>query len=87
MSLRAATIPLMDSPFLPLGHDPLVERLAAVPPAAITVVTANARLARTVVAEVDRAQLAAGRKSWEAPDVLPWDAFLKRCHEEALYAP
>lgn len=75
----------MDSPFPSLGHAGLLARLGAVPPAAITVVTANARLARTVIGEVDRAQLAAGRVSWEAPDVLPWEAFLARSHEESLY--
>jgi probable DNA repair protein len=76
----------MDSHFPPLGHDALLARLAAIPPGSITVVTANARLARTVVGEVDRAQVAAGRASWEAPDVLDWSAFLRRSHEEALYA-
>jgi len=87
MSLRPATISLMDAHFPPLGHAALIERLAAIPPAGITVVTVNARLARTVIGEVDRAQVAAGRASWEAPDALPWGAFLARCHEEALYDP
>jgi probable DNA repair protein len=77
----------MDAHFPPLGHAALIERLAAIPPAGITVVTVNARLARTVIGEVDRAQVAAGRASWEAPDALPWGAFLARCHEEALYDP
>ncbi len=87
MSLRAPTISLMDSPFLSLGPDMLFERLAAVVQPSITVVTANARLARAVTGAVDRVQVTAGRASWEAPDVLPWAAFLARCHEEALYGP
>ncbi len=53
--------------------------------ARLTVVTPNQRLAQALLRDFDRQQLAAGLTAWEAPDVLPWNAFLERAHEEAGY--
>lgn len=54
---------------------------------ALAVLTPNRRLAQSLLADYDRRQLAAGRSSWEAPDILPFAAFLERCHEEASFVP
>lgn len=47
-----------------------------------TVVTPNRRLARDLKRDYDDAQQAQGRLVWPAADVLPWEAWLTRCHEE-----
>ena len=65
----------------------LLGRLAAGHAARITVLTPNRRLAAALQRAFDAVQLAAGHASWEAPDILPYGAFLARCHEEARYAP
>jgi len=72
-------------PSQPLEPSALFARLAEGRAARTTVVTPNARLARALEAEVDRRQLAAGRRSWEAPDILTFADFVQRCHEDALY--
>jgi probable DNA repair protein len=54
--------------------------------AGVTVVTPNRRLAQVLKAELDAAQAARGLEVWEDADILPFDAFLARCHEEARYA-
>ncbi len=64
----------------------LFERLARGHAARLTVLTPNQRLAQSLTSEFDALQLAAGRTSWEAPDILHFAAFLERCHEEALYS-
>ncbi len=71
------------------GIDPetLIARLVEGQGAGIAVLTPNSRLARSLEAEVDARHLAAGRASWEAPDVLPFATYVERCHEEALYSP
>src|SRR5688572_22171640 len=53
----------------------------------IVVLTPNRRLAQALEAEFDRTCLARGLASWEAPDILPFPAFLVRSYEEALYTP
>ncbi len=53
---------------------------------AVTVVTPNARLARALQADFDRDRLLSGARAWEAPDILPFAAFLARCHAQAAYA-
>lgn len=53
----------------------------------VTVLTPNRRLAQAVEGEFDRTCVARGLGSWEAPDILPFPAFLARAYEEALYAP
>lgn len=46
-------------------------------------VTANARLARELRREHDFARRRTGERIWEAPDILPWEAWLRRCWREA----
>src|SRR5687767_4814847 len=53
----------------------------------IVVLTPNRRLAQALEADFDRSCLSRGLASWEAPDILPFPAFLVRAYEEALYAP
>lgn len=64
----------------------LFARLAAGTQAGITVVTPNRRLAVELAREFGRRQVADGRAAWESPDVLPIDAFVERCYDEALYS-
>ncbi len=66
-----------------LAHADLLERLAQGLAARLTVLTPNQRLAQALVADFDARQLGAGLASWEAPDVLPFEAFVQRCHDEA----
>jgi len=65
----------------------LFARLARGHAERITVLTPNRRLAQALEAEFDRTCVARGLGSWEAPDILPFPAFLARAYEEALYAP
>ena len=60
----------------------LLGRLAAGHAARITVLTPNRRLAAALQRAFDAVQLAAGHASWEAPDILPYGAFLARCHAQ-----
>jgi probable DNA repair protein len=64
----------------------LFERLARGHDERVVVITPNRRLAQSLEAEFDRRQLAAGLGSWEAPDILPFDSWIERCYEDALYA-
>lgn len=77
----------MPNPLHPLPQAVLFARLAEGHAARITVLTPNARLAQALQAEFDRSRLAAGRTAWEAPDILPFAAFVERCHEEARFEP
>src|SRR5687768_10686052 len=70
-----------------IDRSQLFERLARGHAERLVVLTPNRRLAQALEGEFDRAQIAAGLATWEAPDVLPFDAFVERCYEEALYAP
>src|SRR5581483_9504113 len=65
---------------------PLLERLAAGRGAAPAVVTPNSRLAQGLARELDAFQAARGVALWEAPDILPFPAFVERLYEEALYS-
>lgn len=56
---------------------------AAPPP---TVITGNARLSRQLQQQFDREQIAAGNSFWEAPDILPREAWLRRCWRDLVYA-
>lgn len=76
----------MQRDFPSLGRDELFSRLAAGHAARVTVLTPNRRLAQALQADFDRLQLAVGLASWEAPDILAFDAFVQRCHDEALYS-
>jgi ATP-dependent helicase/nuclease subunit B len=54
--------------------------------AGVTVVTPNKRLARTLNARYDATMVAAGRLTWPAARVLPWQAWLEALWLEALAA-
>jgi probable DNA repair protein len=63
----------------------LFARLAEGHAARITVVTPNRRLAQALMGEFDAFQIARGLAVWEAPDILPFGAFVERLWEDALY--
>ena len=65
----------------------LFTRLAGGHAARVTVVTPNRRLAQSLQRDYDAARQRAGELSWETPDVLPFDAFVQRLWEDALYSP
>lgn len=52
----------------------------------ITVVTPNRRLAQTLAREFDQQQIASGHTVWETADILPFDAFVERLYQDALYS-
>ncbi len=64
----------------------LFARLAEGHAARITVVTPNKRLSQALMSEFDAFQIAKGLTVWEAPDILPFDAFVERLWEDALYS-
>src|SRR5712691_4885039 len=64
----------------------LFQSLAEGHAARITVVTPNPRLSRVLTAEFDSFQVAKGLTVWEAPDILPFGAFVERLWEDALYS-
>ncbi|MCC7259323.1 MAG: PD-(D/E)XK nuclease family protein [Gammaproteobacteria bacterium] len=51
-----------------------------------TVVTANNRLARSLVLAFDRARRAQGRRAWESPAILPWTAWIEQLWWHSLEA-
>jgi ATP-dependent helicase/nuclease subunit B len=69
-----------------LSQADLLARLAQGHAARITVVTPNRRLAQTLTAQFDAFQTQKGLSVWEAPDILPFGAFVERLWEEALYS-
>ncbi|MFN0039047.1 MAG: PD-(D/E)XK nuclease family protein [Burkholderiales bacterium] len=52
----------------------------------VTVVTPNRRLAQTLAREFDDRQAASGLMVWETADILPFDAFIERLYQDALYS-
>src|SRR6266478_1350095 len=64
----------------------LFQRLAEGHAARITVVTPNPRLSRVLTGEFDSFQAGKGLAVWEAPDILPFGAFVERLWEDALYS-
>jgi len=64
----------------------LFQRLAEGHAARITVVTPNLRISRVLTSEFDSFQVAKGLAVWEAPDILPFGAFVERLWEDALYS-
>jgi ATP-dependent helicase/nuclease subunit B len=52
----------------------------------VTVVTPNRRLAQDLQREFDAHQIAKGLTVWEAPDILPFGAFVQRLYEDGLYS-
>ncbi len=67
------------------GTAGLFERLGQAP--AATIVTPNLRLAHDLARRFDRHQLGRGLDLWDAPDILPFSAFVARAYEDALYSP
>ena len=53
--------------------------------AGVTVVTPNQRLAKVLRAEFDSVQSKKGLPVWEDADILPIEAFVARCYDDALY--
>src|SRR5215467_11386577 len=62
----------------------LFERLAEGRSAGVTVVTPNRRLSHALTLEFDVFQIAGGLYVWEAPDILPFGAFVQRLYEDGL---
>ena len=85
-SLAPDMIPGMQADLTSLARQDLFLRLEAGLAAGITVLTPNRRLAQALQADFDRNRIAAGDMAWEAPDILPFLAFVQRCHEEARYS-
>lgn len=54
--------------------------------AQVSVITPNQRLAAALARDFDESRLAAGRRFWEAPDIVPLPAFIERLHSDALYS-
>ena len=69
-----------------ISKSDLFARLGEGHAARVTVVTPNRRLSQSLMAEFDAHQAARGRAAWEAPDILPLEAFLVRLWEDALYS-
>ncbi|HUP31220.1 MAG TPA: PD-(D/E)XK nuclease family protein, partial [Usitatibacter sp.] len=65
----------------------LFTRVAGGHAARITVLTPNRRLAQAVQRDYDAGRQAAGERAWETADILPFDAFVQRLWEDALYSP
>ena len=64
----------------------LLARLAQGAAAGICVVTPNQRLSGALGAAFAAAQAARGLAAWEAPDILPFSAFLERLYQDGLYS-
>src|SRR5438094_7738010 len=69
-----------------LKKSELFERLAQGRSAAVTVVTPNKRLSQALILEFDAFQIGKALSVWEAPDILPFGAFVQRLYEDGLYA-
>src|SRR5262249_9772219 len=69
-----------------LSKADLFARLAAGHAARITVVTPNKRLSQELQKDFDSYQIGKGLSVWEAPDILPFGAFVQRLYEDGLYS-
>src|SRR5258706_131178 len=69
-----------------LKKSALFERLALGRAAGVTVVTPNKRLSQALMLEFDAFQIRKALSVWEAPDILPFGAFVQRLYEDGLYA-
>jgi ATP-dependent helicase/nuclease subunit B len=69
-----------------ISRNELFARLARGHTERITVVTPNRRLALALTADFDSFQIGKNLPSWEAPDILPFGAFVERVWEEGLYS-
>ena len=68
-----------------LEKSALFDRLAQGRTAGFTVVTPNQRLSQALMLEFDAFQIGKALSVWEAPDILPFGAFVQRLYEEGLY--
>ncbi|WP_172649500.1 PD-(D/E)XK nuclease family protein [Thiolapillus brandeum] len=50
------------------------------------VLTGNARLSRSLLAEYENSKMAEGAAAWATPSVLPWQSWLQQCWEETVLA-
>src|ERR1051326_682168 len=64
----------------------LFARLAEGHAARVTVVTPNKRLSQALMADFDAYQIKKKLSVWEAPDILPFPAFVQRLYEDGLYS-
>jgi ATP-dependent helicase/nuclease subunit B len=64
----------------------LFERLAQGHSTGVTVVTPNKRLSQALMLEFDAFQIGKALSVWEAPDILPFGAFVQRLYQDGLYA-
>jgi hypothetical protein len=69
-----------------LARAELFSRLAEGHAARVTVVTPNKRLSQALISEFDSYQTARSLSVWEAPDILPFGAFVQRLYEDGLYS-
>ena len=69
-----------------LSKADLFARLAEGHAARITVVTPNKRLSQALMGDFDPFQIQKGLSVWEAPDILPFGAFVGRLYEDGLYS-
>src|SRR5437762_2461143 len=70
-----------------LRKSELFERLAQGRSAVVTVVTPNKRLSQALMLEFDAFQIGKALSVWEAPDILPFGAFVQRLYENGLDTP
>ena len=68
-----------------LKKSALFERLAQGRAVGVTVVTPNKRLSQALMLEFDAFQIGKGLPVWEAPDILPFGAFVQRLYEDGLH--
>src|SRR2546422_9913305 len=69
-----------------LKKSELFERLGQGRSAGVTVVTPNQRLSQALMLEFDAFQIGKALSVWEAPDILPFGAFVQRLYEDGLSA-
>src|SRR5947209_14728545 len=69
-----------------LKKSELFERLAQGRAAGVTIVTPNKRLSQALMLEFDAFQIGKALSVWEAPDILPFGAFVCRLYGAGLYA-
>ncbi|MEA3194853.1 MAG: ATP-dependent helicase/nuclease subunit [Betaproteobacteria bacterium] len=69
-----------------LSKAELFARLAEGHAARLTVVTPNKRLSQALMLEFDAFQIKNNLSVWEAPDILPFGAFVARLYEDGLYS-
>jgi len=70
----------------PLAKAELFARLEKGHAEQVTVVTPNKRLSQALMYEFDEFQIKKNLTVWEAPDILPFGAFVERLWEDALYS-